>query len=242
MKRKIHLFINLVLIKLGFELLKFPSGSLKKRIELMKRFNIGIILDVGANTGQFAGNVRKAGYKGEIVSFEPLTEAFSQLEKRTENDKKWIAEKIGLGDFDGESVINISQNLVSSSILNIKKEHTDAEPESKYIAQEKITIRKLDSIFSKYEQVGRNLFLKIDTQGFEKEVILGAVNSLKKITGLQVEMSLVECYDGEMMYDDLKNLIESYGFGLYYLEPGFSDPVTGKLMQVDGIFFRNRKD
>jgi FkbM family methyltransferase len=240
MKRKIHLFINSILIKFGFELLKFPSGSLKKRIELMKRFNVGVILDVGANTGQFAGSVRKAGYKGEIISFEPLSSAFKLLKNQSDNDEKWNAENIGLGDFDGESIINVSQNLVSSSILNIKKEHTDAEPESKFVAQEKITIRKLDSVFTAFEQKNENIFLKIDTQGFEKDVILGATNSLSKITGLQVEMSLVECYDGEMMYNDLKNLIESFGFELYYLEPGFSDSVSGKLMQVDGIFFRNR--
>ncbi|HPE77233.1 MAG TPA: FkbM family methyltransferase [Draconibacterium sp.] len=240
MKRKIHLFINSILIKFGFELLKFPGGSLKKRIELLKRFNIGVILDVGANTGQFAGSVRKAGYKNEIISFEPLSSAFKLLKNQSDNDKKWSCENFGLGDFDGESVINISKNLVSSSLLNIKKEHIDAEPESKYIAREKITIRKLDSVFSSFGQQGKNIFLKIDTQGFEKEVILGAANSLNKITGLQVEMSLVECYDGEMMYNDLKNLIESFGFELYYLEPGFSDPVTGKLMQIDGIFFKNR--
>jgi FkbM family methyltransferase len=240
MKRKIHLFINSILFKFGFELLKFPSGSLKKRIELMKRFNVGVILDVGANTGQFAGSVRKAGYKGEIISFEPLSSAFKLLKNQSDNDEKWNAENIGLGDFDGESIINVSQNLVSSSILNIKKEHTDAEPESKFVAQEKITIRKLDSVFTAFEQKNENIFLKIDTQGFEKDVILGATNSLSKITGLQVEMSLVECYDGEMMYNDLKNLIESFGFELYYLEPGFSDSVSGKLMQVDGIFFRNR--
>jgi FkbM family methyltransferase len=229
-------------MKFGFELLKYPSGSLKKRIELMKRFNIGIILDVGANTGQFAQSVRKAGFKGKIISFEPLAEAFKLLQGKTGTDKNWSAEKIGLGDFDGESVINVSQNLVSSSILNIKKEHTDAEPDSKYVAQEKITIRKLDSIFDKYEQEGKGIFLKIDTQGFEKEVVLGAAKSMAKITGIQVEMSLVECYDGEMMYEDLKTLIESFGFELYYLEPGFSDPVTGKLMQVDGIFFKNLQD
>ncbi len=239
MKRKIHLFINSILIKFRFELLKFPSGSLKKRIELMKRFNIGLVFDVGANTGQYAANIRNAGYKGEIISFEPLSSAFKLLKNQTDNDQKWSCENFGMGDFDGESVINISKNLVSSSILNIKKEHTDAEPESKYVAREKITIRKLDSVFSKYEQKGKFIFLKIDTQGFEKEVILGATNSLNKILGLQVEMSLVECYDGEMMYNDMKNLIESFGFELYYLEPGFSDPVTGKLMQVDGIFFKS---
>jgi FkbM family methyltransferase len=220
-------------------ILKFPTGSLKIRIDLMRKFNVGLILDVGANTGQYAANVRCAGYTGDIVSFEPLNEAFNLLSHKTDRDHKWSAVQIGLGDFDGESVINVSKNLVSSSILNIRKEHTDAAPESKYIAQEKIVIQKLDSIFSNYKKNGVNTFLKIDTQGFEKEVITGAIKSLGEIVGIQVEMSLVELYEGELMFDEMKKMIESHGFELYYLEPGFSNPMTGKLMQVDGIFFRN---
>jgi FkbM family methyltransferase len=240
MKQKLHRFLNSILIKFGFELLTYPSGLLKRRIELMKKFNINFVFDVGANTGQYANQLRSAGYKGTIHSFEPLTEAFSILQKHTEEDKNWRAEQIGLGNFDGESVINVAENSVSSSILNIKKEHVEAVPESKYVAQEKITIRKLDSIFEKYEQLEKNFFLKIDTQGFEREVINGALLSLPKITGIQVEMSLVELYEGESMYEDLKRLVESYGFDLYSLEPGFSDPETRKLMQIDGIFFRSK--
>lgn len=241
MKQKLHRFLNSTLVKIGFELLTFPGGLLKRRIELMKRFNINFVLDVGANTGQYAANLRQAGYKGEILSFEPLNEAFSLLKKHTQQDKHWKAEQIGLGNFDGESMINVSENSVSSSILNIRKEHVEAVPESKYISQEKITICKLDSIFNKYELNGKNYFLKIDTQGFEKEVIDGAIQSLGKITGIQVEMSLVQLYEGESVYDDLKKLIESFGFELYSIEPGFSDPDSGKLMQIDGIFFRNKQ-
>ncbi len=241
MKQELHRVLNSFLIKIGFELLKFPYGLLKKRIGLMNRFNIDFVFDVGANTGQYANQLRSAGYKGAILSFEPLTEAFSKLQKHIEKDKNWKAEQIGLGNFDGESMINVAKNSVSSSILNIRKEHVKAVPESKYVSQEKITIRKLDNIFEKYEQHGKNFFLKIDTQGFEKEVINGSFLSLSKIAGIQVEMSLVALYEGESMFEDLKRLIESLGFELYSLEPGFSDPDTGKLMQIDGIFFKSKK-
>jgi len=240
MKQELHRFLNSILIKFGFELLTYPSGLLKRRIELMKKFNINFVFDVGANTGQYASGLRAAGYKGEILSFEPLSKAFSILQKHILQDENWKAEHIGLGNFDGETIINVAQNSVSSSILNIRKEYVEAVPESKYVAQEKITIRKLDSVFEKYEQQGKNFFLKIDTQGFEKEVINGALQSLPKITGIQVEMSLVELYEGESMYEDLKRLVESYGFELYSLEPGFSDPDSGKLMQIDGVFFRSK--
>ena len=139
---------------------------------------------------------------------------------------------------DGQITINVAQNSVSSSILNIKKEHLDAAPDSKYIAQEKIEIRKLDTIFNQVAKHANNILLKIDTQGYEKEVIEGAIQSLNIIKGIQVEMSLVELYEGESMFDEMRKSIESHGFELYYLEPGFKDPITGKLMQIDGLFFR----
>ncbi len=241
MKQKLHRFLNWFLIKIGFELMKFPYGLLKKRIELMKRFNIDFVFDVGANTGQYASQLRRAGYKGKIVSFEPLNEAFSELKRISTNDNKWQIEKTGLGDFDGEAIINVAENSVSSSILNIRKEHVKAVPDSRYVSNETITVKKLDSIFSNYKNEGKNFFLKIDTQGFEKEVIQGSLQALPYISGLQVEMSLVELYEGESNYEELKKLIEDCGFELYSLEPGFSDPDTGKLMQVDGIFFRSKQ-
>ena len=236
--KMIQKYINLIFAMFGLELLKFPNGVLKKRMELLRKFSIEMVLDVGANTGQYADLLRKGGYRGEIISYEPLSQAFKTLSQRIRNDKTWAAENLGLGNYDGDAIINISENSVSSSILNIKKEHVDAAPESSYFTQEKISICKLDSIFEKYDKRGKNIFLKIDTQGFEKEVIQGANLSLAKITGIQVEMSLVELYEGEWLFDKIISLVESYGFKLYSIEPGFSDPVSGKLLQFDGIFFK----
>ena len=238
MKQKLHRLLNTILVEIGFELLRFPNGLLKKRIELLRKYKVDFVFDVGANTGQYASQLRRAGYKGEILSFEPLNEAFAALRKKTDQDNLWNAVQMGLGDFDGEAVIHVAENSVSSSIRDIKNEHVQAVPKSKYIAQETITVRKLDTVFHEYKKEGKTCFLKIDTQGFEKEVINGALQSLSAFAGIQVEMSLVPLYEGESMYEELKKLIEQNGFELFSLEPGFSDPGTGKLMQVDGVFFR----
>jgi hypothetical protein len=80
--------------------------------------------------------------------------------------------------------------------------------------------------------------LKIDTQGFEKQVIDGAANSLKHITGIQLEMSLLELYSGEMLFSEMINYIQDRGFSLYSLENGYVETSTSRLLQVDGIFFR----
>jgi hypothetical protein len=86
----------------------------------------------------------------------------------------------------------------------------------------------------------QNAYMKIDTQGFEKNVIEGAKESLKDIKGLQLELSMVELYQGETLVTDMINYIEDKGFTLYSLEPGFYDTKSGQLLQVDGIFYRQK--
>ena len=239
MKSKLLQIVNIALQKAGFELLKYPHGFLKRRIELIKKFGVGTILDVGANAGQYAKLMRKIGYSGEIISFEPLSKAYSELQNEIGNDKHWVAKNLGLGDFDGEADINISQNSVSSSLLSIKAEHLTVAPQSKYIARETVQIKKLDSVFSGLHINNKPVFLKIDAQGFESRILRGASESLAKITGIQVEMSLAQLYEGEMTFEEIKKMIESEGFELYSVEPGFYNKQTGQLLQIDGIFFRN---
>ena len=71
MKQKLHRLLNTILVEIGFELLRFPNGLLKKRIELLRKYKVDFVFDVGANTGQYASQLRKAGYKGKILSFVP---------------------------------------------------------------------------------------------------------------------------------------------------------------------------
>jgi hypothetical protein len=99
-------------------------------------------------------------------------------------------------------------------------------------------VRKLDTIFPDYYQEGDHILLKLNTQGFEKEVLAGAARSLDKVTGFQLEMSLIMMYEGEMLYSDMISFLKEKGFHLFSLENGFSDPKTGQLLQIDGIFFR----
>jgi len=239
MKRELHKALNVILNSVGFELCKFPYGSLKRKIEFLRHYQTDTIIDVGANTGQFAESVLHGGFKGRIVSIEPLSSAFSILQKKTLHRHNWEALQMALGDFDGESTINVSRNSASSSILPIKEEHLAAAPESRYISTEIIKVSKLDSIFNQFIDAGREkVFLKIDTQGFEKNVITGAELSLQHIDGVQLEMSLVELYEGEPTFLQMISLMESYGFMLFSLEPGYSNPFSKQMLQVDGIFLK----
>jgi len=216
----------------------FGGYLMQNRIKLLKHFNIVTILDVGANTGQFAYYTRKMGYQNRIVSFEPLSSAFAILNQFAKNDRNWQIENCAIGNQDGEIEINVSQNSQSSSILNMMPEHVQSAPDSAYMGKEKVEIHNIDSIISEYTDNLEQTYLKIDTQGFEKNVLMGAKESLKTIKGLQLELSLVELYQGETLITEMLNLIKELGFTIFSLEPGFYDKNTGQLLQVDGIFYR----
>lgn len=218
---------------------KYLGGYLMhNRIKLLDHFGVETLLDVGANTGQFAYYTRKFGYKNQIISFEPLSSAFGVLSEFAKNDPKWQIENYAVGNSDGTIDINISSNSQSSSILDMMPEHVQSAPDSAYEGKETVGIHKLDTVLGNFNNDLQKTFLKIDAQGFEKNVIEGAHESLKQIKGLQLELSMIELYKGETLITEMINLVNDLGFTIYSLEPGFYDAKTGQLLQVDGIFYR----
>src|ERR1017187_3332002 len=219
-----------------------PTGIQLTSLQIassLREFNIDLVLDVGANTGQFASELRHWGYIGKIVSFEPLTTAHSALSLACADDAKWDAyPRCALGDHIGEVEINIAGNSESSSILPMLESHRSASPESEYKGKEIVPIKTLDAVAEPYLKEARAVFLKIDTQGFEWQVLDGARNILPHIKGVMVELSLLPLYDGQRLWREVTERLEAEGFILWTLKPAFTDQVSGRTFQVDGIFFR----
>jgi FkbM family methyltransferase len=205
-----------------------------------RQFGIDLVLDVGANTGQFASEIRQCGYEGRIVSFEPLSQAHGELVQASEGDHKWDAyPRCALGDHNGEVEINIAGNSESSSILPMLESHRSAAPESEYQGKEIVSIKTLDAVAGQYLKDARAPFLKIDTQGFEWHVLDGARDTLPHIKGILVELSLVPLYEGQHLWREVIDRLEAEGFTLWAFKPVFSDQVSGRTLQVDGVFYRN---
>ncbi len=230
--------VNSLLNPLNVQIKKYPDKHLGRRIRLIKHFNINKIFDIGASVGNYGKTLKKLGYDGTIISCEPISSVYQKLNKNSKRYKNWIAQNYALGDNDMETYINISGNSDSSSILNILPNHLNSSEGSKYVNKEKIQVKKLDTIFPEFYKPGDNIMIKIDTQGFEKQVLDGGQLSLPNIKGIQIEMSFIPLYEGGILFSEMKSYLESKGYELYSIETGFTDPKTGRLLQMDGIFFR----
>ena len=222
------------------DLVRFHPRShlLARRMRLLESHNINLIFDVGANRGQYASQMRTLGYRGRIVSFEPLSEAYAELRRRSSRDRAWQTVRCALGDAAGKATINVSGNSESSSLLPMLERHRRSAPQSDYIGTEAIEVDTLESAIATHVRSGEQLFVKLDAQGYERRIIDGARTALDRVRGLQVEMSLIPLYDGELLLCEMVQLLASRGFILMSLEPGHSDPSSGQLLQTDGIFYR----
>src|SRR5882757_5914946 len=240
---KIRHKVRKLLWMLGFDISRFAHTShpLARRQRLLQYYEIDTVLDIGANSGHFARELREdIGYTHRILSFEPLSQVFKLLSENAKDDPAWDVFNYAIGDVEEKREINIAGNSLSSSLLDILPSHLESAPDSRYIGKEVIDIRTLDSIFGDLCKSARNIYMKIDTQGFENKVLKGAEKSLARIDTVQVEMSLVPLYDGELLFDAMCLLMSRRGYTLVAIENGFSAPDSGQLLQIDGIFHRVR--
>lgn len=231
-------YLKNIINKMGFQIKKFPDRDYIRRMKIVNFNEIDTLFDIGANIGKYAINMRKYGYSNRIISFEPLESAYSELKKNSTNDKNWLIENYALGSENAKGVINVSLKSDTSSILNMLPEQLIHAPSSRYIGQQEIEIKSLDSVYNSFcnHESKSKVMIKIDTQGYEKQVLEGAKNSLKQIRIIQLEMSFIPLYQNETLFFDMVDYLSNQGFLLYSLENGFSNPITGQLLQVDGIF------
>jgi FkbM family methyltransferase len=218
-----------------------PYRRPDRLVRSLRAHGIDVVLDVGANAGQFARRIRAMGYRGRIVSFEPLSAAFRKLAANRNTFAQWRALHMALGDEDCTRRINVAGNSQSSSFLDMLPRHVDAAPKSAYVGTEEVTVRRLDSVFDEHCGPQEKCFLKIDVQGFEYAVLRGAERSLARCAGLHLELSLVPLYEGALPFAGMVEQLAARGFALTDLHPGFNDPRSGELLQVDGTFFRTQR-
>jgi FkbM family methyltransferase len=217
--------------------LSAPENTLDRFVEfsilkdLLRKLDINCVVDVGANDGQFARNIRAIGYQGRIISFEPVTEPFARLCRNFRSDRAWSGFQIALGSADTILHINVFPMTTLSSFL---------DPIAKYpgLTQEDVRVRRLDSLIRELTAgvSPLRIFLKMDTQGYDLEVFRGAEGCLADVRGLVSEVSVKPIYENQPHFLDSVATYERAGFAVHHFSVVSRDASNG--VQEFNAYFR----
>ncbi len=207
---------------------------------LLRRLEVNVVLDVGANVGQFGRRLRRLGYRGRIVSFEPVPDTVRRLRRAAAGDPEWHVHACALGDADRSEEINVVRGSTMSSLLpsssfgrqwrsKLGESHTEA-----------ITVRRLDGLFD--EAVAGveapRVFLKMDTQGYDVPTFRGAGEALATVVGLQSEVPFLPIYDGMPGFPDMLAMYEAAGFATSGIFPITHQDSTLRAIEFDLMMVR----
>ena len=226
------------LTRFGLKVSRAANQLDAKRLDLLERCGTTVILDVGANMGQWSGEVRRQGHRGRIVSFEPVPEAFAVLNAKSDSLRPHHCHPIALGGIDGEARLQVSHDTVCSSLLDPSVHLTELYPSAAVRQSIPVPVRRLDTLACTVIKPSDRAYLKIDTQGFELEVLSGATGCMDQIVAVEVEMSLQELYAGQALLPEVWCFLTGHGFQPFWIERGYADSQTKAMLQVDALFVR----
>ncbi|MGC9157381.1 MAG: FkbM family methyltransferase [Terracidiphilus sp.] len=229
-------FLRKFLRSLGYDLVPYPPSDWARAREallrVLDRLAIDCVLDVGANRGQYGDQLREIGYKGWILSFEPVRASFEVLARHAAASPPWKAFPCALGASDGQAEMQIGESHFLNSFL-VPLGPSKTLPMNRAIGTETVELRRLDSIFTECMEgvAARRIYLKLDTQGYDLEVLRGAERVLDHVLGAQTELSFVPIYHGMPNYAESLNEFERRGFGVVDFVP--VTRVAGDLLMLE---------
>jgi FkbM family methyltransferase len=208
---------------------------------MLRELGINCVIDVGANIGQFGSHLRHTGYRGRIVSFEPLPHLARRLEDSAQDDPDWLVFNHALGSADGELEMNVTEGTgVTSSLLPASEFGRAWSSRLRETSTQTIRVHRLDEIFDEVVSGidAPRVYLKMDTQGYDMEVFAGAGDRIKEVVGMQSEVSCVPIYDGMPRLPEQIAVYEAAGFENTGMFPVTRDPQTHRVIEYDAVMIR----
>jgi FkbM family methyltransferase len=217
--------------------LREPLAQLVHALAVRK---VDAVVDVGANVGQYAMSLRELGWSGPILSFEPLPTQHSALSRAAENDPEWtIARRVAVADVQRLEPLEISAESDMSSLLPQTHYLRQLSPTSSVREIIEVQTVRLDSVEEIRRLDRQRLFVKLDVQGAEARVLAGMSGLWPRVTGLQIELSMVPLYVGEPPWRETLDRVCALGFSPWLWLPGYFDRHSGRQLQVDVVLFRD---
>jgi len=234
--------IRAALRRAGIEISRYPAATtLEGHLrQLLRALAIGCVLDVGAHRGEYGTLLRRIGYQGRIVSFEPNPAEHEIVARVASSDSRWEARQVALGSDTRSRLLNVAASTDLASFLQPSErgEQYFAEAISKR-ENVMVEVSTLADVLSELE-LTEPVFLKTDTQGFDLEVLRGASDRLGDLAGVQAELALVPAYDQAPRYLEVLDYMEKYGFEVTGFFPVLRDLQRLTLLEVDCIWRRPR--
>ena len=206
---------------------------------VFRRLSIDCVLDVGANEGQFALALRRSGYRGRIVSFEPVSSVFAALSEHAAEDADWQVHRTAVGAEDGTADINVRPGTMSS-LLSSSDFGRSWSPRLQEATVETVPVRRLDGLLDSALAglSSPRVFLKLDTQGFDLAAFTGLGSRVADILALQSELSCLPIYDGMPTMTEQLAAYEAAGFGLSAMFPVSRDEESMRAIEFDAVMVR----
>jgi FkbM family methyltransferase len=196
---------------------------------LLTRMGVNCVIDVGAHAGEYGRRVRRTGYEGAIVSFEPVAAAYASLANSAARDPDWTVHRIALGSAGGRATMHVSRESIFSSFMKVNDFATHSMPESAIAADEDVEVQRLDEVFDTVcgHIANPRVLVKTDTQGWDLEVIDGARGCLHHVVALQAELSVRPIYEGQIGWLEALAALEREGFRPVHLATVTRDASLG---------------
>lgn len=207
---------------------------------VLDRHGVDLFLDVGANVGQTGRGLREGGYRGRIISVEPVASCHAKLSEAARGDPLWdVAERCAVGETEGSVEIAVSLATDLSSLSPPTEALLATLPRAEVAERETVPMRRIDGLFAGEVAGARRSVLKIDTQGHDMAALRGAEGIMDTLHGVQIEMSLLPLYEGETLYLDILDYLHGRGFRPYLLTDKTFSRQLGRQLQIDGLFMRD---
>jgi FkbM family methyltransferase len=223
---------------LGFEARGLQKTLAWQRQRLLAESRLPVVLDVGANLGQYSRELRARGFQGEIISFEPNQRLQERLVKLAAADGNMRCVIAALGSEPGTAPLCVAEQHAASSLHPPNETLRAKFPSTQTKETQAVTVLRLDDWIVEHCPKEQRFYLKLDVQGFEDQVLQGATRILHRIDAIETELSLVPLYCGQASWLEIVRLLASHGFHAVWLEPNLFDPTNGNQLQIDGLFLR----
>jgi FkbM family methyltransferase len=206
--------------------------------KVLRFLRIDCVLDIGAHRGEYALLLRSLGFRGRIVSFEPVSAVYADLATAAEHDPAWETHRVALGSQDEKRTINVSKLSPISSFRDLSDYARREFPVDHRVTEEEVEVVSLDSVFDKLIGHGERVFLKTHAQGWNREVLKGASVSLARVAGLQLALAVEQVYEGAPRYFEVLPELSARGFALTGIFPTAHDRFL-RVVDLDCVMLRN---